>query len=151
MAKVNRKNEKFVKNAAKSLAQSVNDSVSYDSYINYMETLFEQYSVTEKSREKILKDVFQIMEKNNAGIPFERVEAEFNTFKVVSERDHIAVPTDNLNGIRRLLTTRNLVVGGIGTFAIAVTVGVVVYGKKMSTAEKSSNDNFIESPILAKP
>ncbi len=147
MAKVNRKNEKFVKNAAKSLAQSVNDSVSYDSYINYMETLFEQYSVTEKSREKILKDVFQIMEKNNAGIPFERVEAEFNTFKVVSERDHIAVPTDNLNGIRRLLTTRNLVVGGIGTFAIAVTVGVVVYGKKMSTAEKSSNDNFIESPM----
>lgn len=148
MVKVNRKNEKSVMNAAKSLAKSVNDSASYDSYINYMKTLFEQYSVTEKSREKLLKDVFEIMEKNNAKIPFERIEAEFSTFKVVSEQNHIAVPTENLNGIRKFLTKRNLLVGGLGTLAIAVTAGVIGYSKKTSTAEKSSNDNFIESPMM---
>lgn len=148
MVKVNRKNEKSVMNAAKSLAQSVNDSASYDSYINYMKTLFEQYSVTEKSREKLLKDVFEIMEKNNAKIPFERIEAEFSTFKVVSEQNHIAVPTENLNGIRKFLTKRNLLVGGLGATAITLTVGgMVVFGKKMSNAEKSSNDNFIESTM----
>lgn len=133
MTKLN-KNEKFVKNAALSLASTVNDSSSYTQFMGNIRQLFKNNEITVEGREEIINSVKRIFNENSYNFSEDTLNNDFATLPIVASTEKHSVPAMIIDKIKN---TKK------GT-KVAVASGIVVIGGALAiTAATRKSDSIV--------
>ena len=103
MARI-KKNEKYVKNAAESLAKMVTDSASYQLFIEQLKLLFEGNEITLEGKEEIKRNIIKTFDKKNFGYDMKELDLYFENLKTVNNQNSILMANEELKGIKAQLS-----------------------------------------------
>ena len=149
MARI-KKNEKYVKNAAESLAKMVTDSASYQLFIEQLKLLFEGNEITLEGKEEIKRNIIKTFDKKNFGYDMKELDLYFENLKTVNNQDSILMANEELKGIKKYITKKKAVASTliIAGFAVALTSCVKNNLTSSKKAAKTSTKVTKEVDVL---
>ena len=144
MAKLN-ENESYVVKAAESLANTVNDSAKYNSFMEQLKYLFDQYEMTKPGRDKIADRIYNILQKNGVDVARDIFDADMETLKTV---DFITVSADELEDIKKSAKLKKgLIIAGCVIGAGLIGFSAAKIASTPTSIEKTTDNNDVDADL----